>query len=208
MRKSTLLSEAASIDADYGLSIRANIRMLWTGEVQLEDFYGLMLSTIDRGLTRAWFQGAAKCGILPDELTTVEIEALRKLIAKEKSYVFGFAMAIEAGSKANGGKLGVQLSRSKMWVNRALEAFNRGQAMACADAKAVWILGKAEHCNDCPRLNGKVKRFSWWIENNLIPQTPGQSTECGGWRCRCRLEKTALPISRGRMPATSYKRKR
>lgn len=202
LTQSVILAEQNTLERNYGRSIRSAVRLLWSGDIRIDDFFAMMSSTIERGLTRAWFDGAARCGIRPDELTTKETDALRRLIIKEKSYIFNFGIAIESGNQESGGKLKPFLDRAAMWVQRPLQAFQLGESYACADKKKMWRLGQREHCNDCPRLDGKVKRLSWWREHNLIPRTPGQATQCAGWKCGCDLVDTDLPLSRGRMPVT------
>ena len=57
------------------------------------------------------------------------------------------------------------------------------------------------NCNSCLKLDGKVKRASWWTENNVLPRVPGAPwLACKGWRCQCGLFPTDKPLSRGRMP--------
>ncbi len=57
------------------------------------------------------------------------------------------------------------------------------------------------NCSSCLKLDGKVKRASWWTENNVLPRVPGAPwLACKGWRCQCGLFTTDKPLSRGRMP--------
>lgn len=184
---------------DFGLSIRANIRGLWRGELATFDFLDSMRAAIERNLKRAWLEGAAICNIQEDELSDREIEAMTQLINSQFPHLIGFAETIEQNSRANGGQLQPLLQRGEMWINRYNEAKERGQGMACADEKAIWILGATEqHCKSCGGFAGRVYRFSVWDTNGAIPQTSRLC--CGGFRCDCRREPTDQRVTPGPFP--------
>jgi hypothetical protein len=142
-----------------------------------------MITTIENGLTVAWNEGAREVGVQPDEKTPAERVELQRIITNETNQIGGFADAIEAGSKANGGKLGPLMSRAEMWILRYTEVQNRGKMSAQADPKLEWVWDpRKEHCTSCERLNGKVKRRSFWQRIGVIPQNPPNPLlECGGW---------------------------
>lgn len=186
----------------YRTGLRSIVRGLWSGAISLGQFSDEMRGIINRRLTQAWDEGAAECGIKPDEYTIDEQSALGNAIRSELGYVTEFGLAIQADSQANGGKLQPFFSRVETWANRYNDYKNRAKTMSCQDQKLVWILGATEqHCRTCPRLNGKVKRASFWQSSGIRPQSPpNPSIECGGWRCQCRLELTNEPISKGPLP--------
>lgn len=188
--------------ADYSRNLRSLVRSFWGGVMSIDDFFALYQNAIRRELTVAWREGAATCGIAPDEFTNEENIALDSLIVGEGTYIFPFALDIEAGSKAEGGLLTPLLKRVDMWANRWTEARTRGLTMACGNKKLRWDLGEAEHCSSCLKLAGKVKRASWWHENGIIPRKAGATyLECKGFKCQCELNETTEPLSRGRMPS-------
>ncbi len=142
-------------------------------------------------------------GLTMDDMTPQERMELQSAIVRERQFVMGFADAVEAGSKANGGKLGAFAHRIDLWVNRydALKA--KALTMAKADTKLEWVLHANESCNDCLRLGGKVKRASVWRRNNLYPQAPQLDCMQGASGvpvCKCQLVPTDKPVSRGRLP--------
>jgi len=47
---------------DYSLGIRGAVRALWKGLIDADQFYDWMNATIWRGLTGAWYSGAAELG--------------------------------------------------------------------------------------------------------------------------------------------------
>ena len=189
---------AASHESDYARGIRAVVRALWIGVSDYFDAWDMMYTTIRRGITLAWHEGAAEVGIAPDELSPAETQALEQMIVGQLNYVDGFLSAILEGSRARKGKLGPQLKRAKMWANRYADARNRAKTMAGGDQKLIWTLGPTEHCTTCLKLSGKIKRASQWRDANIRPQM--SSLACGGYNCQCSLVPTTEPMSKGPLP--------
>ena len=196
-------SKARYNKTTFSRDIRGAVRGLWTGVYDFFRFYEEMGRAIERGITSAWYDGAAQCGVLPEELTIDEMKVLRYRISQQTNYLNRFAEVIEAGSKENGGKLTPLMQRAQLWVNRYSDVKNEAQILACGDQKLRWDLGATEqHCRTCYALNGKVKRASFWKKLGVRPQNaPNALLECGGWKCDCDLVVTDEPISRGAMPA-------
>lgn len=181
-------------------NIRSAIRGLWSGAITKRQAQSSFNQSIERNLERAWIEGAAECGIQPDELTTEELIARDDFIANQVDLSPNFINDIAAQSKANGGRLTPLLQRGEMWVNQYDSARGQSEALACANEKRVWRLGRTEHCATCQALNGQVRRLSFW-QNNVMPRSaPNDKLICRGFRCQCTLEKTDLPLSRGRLP--------
>lgn len=188
--------------ADFGLAIRSAVRGLWKGVLDRFSFNDTMTLAIRRQLTIAWHEGAAQCGVLPAELTPPELLRLHMIIQENIGYISGFADAIEAGSQANGGKLGPLISRASMWTSRYLQAHSLGQQMACGDQKLRWDLGPTKkHCEDCLKQAGRVYRASIWEKYDIYPKNP--QLACGGWGCECRFTPTNEPGTPGRPPRLS-----
>lgn len=183
------------------LGIRSAVRGLWKGVFTTHQFVDAMVSTLDRRLTQAWREGASQCGIRPDEMTREEEVQLRTFINGQIAFLPGLASDIINGSKGQGDSLPKLMARSDLWARQYLTAKNKGAAMACADQKMEWVLGKTEkHCNTCSRLSGKVKRMSFWAENVMPQGFPNSKLECLGGHCDCRLTPTTAPLSRGPLP--------
>jgi hypothetical protein len=157
-------------------------------------FIDSMMSTIRAGLTRAYAEGAAACGIMPAEYTFEEKIALEQTIVREQNYVGQFADAIEKGDKANGGKLKPHMARAKMWVNRYNDVVNRAKVTACKNKKMKWVLHLVrptkEPCKDCLKLNGRIYRAYTWQKWNVRPQSPDLA--CNGILCGCGLKGEAI----------------
>lgn len=184
---------------EYQRSLRSPVRGLWQGVISESEFADAMLSVIDRGLTRAFQEGAAECGIAADELTQDEQEALAGIVAEEFSHVGDFGAAIVQNSRAAGGQLTPLFTRLELWVNRYRDATNQAKAITCRDSKMIWIIGPTEEsCRDCTNYNGRVYRASVWEKNGIRPQHPNLA--CHGYRCLCQLQPTDAPINKGRPP--------
>ena len=174
------------------------MRGLWSGAFTLADFAEQMEATIHRGLTAAWYAGAAECGITPEDLSEEEREELAYRIELENGFVEDFGLAIREADKAAGGLLRPLMSRAELWVNRWDAIETRAKAMACGNQKARWELGPTEHCRDCAHMAGRVYRYSTWEKYGILPRSP--LLECGGFRCQCELVDTDEPATRGRPP--------
>lgn len=191
--------------ASYAQDIRRPVYAYWAGKITRSQFIAEMVGVIERGLNRAWREGASECGVAPNELTQAEITELEYFINEQFTHVPGFADKIEANSKASGGKYAPLKAQVEVWAARYDEIRARAQLMACADQKLEWVLNykrKAkEHCVDCMKLNGRVYRASTWKKYDIRPQHPDLA--CGGWVCACGFRPTDKPVTPGRPPKLS-----
>jgi hypothetical protein len=158
---------------------------------------------VTNGFTRAWWDGADDVGISPSELTPQERQAMQNAILSQRQYIDGFLTAIEEGSKANGGKLGPLFSRAGLWTKRYDDVRNMARAQAGEDQRLMWVWDPSkEHCTTCGRLNGQVRRASYW-HAHVIPNSP--KLECvhnaGGVPvCGCELVPTDQRCTPGPLP--------
>jgi hypothetical protein len=180
-------------------NIRASVRGLWTGALTKRQALSTFRSAIERAIEQAWVEGAQECGIQKDELTTAELTARDEFIFTQNDLASNFIDDIAAQSKANGGALQPLMQRAEMWINQYSSAKQQSEALACADEKREWVVGRTEHCRTCLALNGQVRRLSFWTNNVLPRNAPNSKLECRGFRCQCILQKTDKPISRGRL---------
>ncbi len=181
-------------------NIRASVRGLWTGALRKSQALSTFRASIERGIEQAWLEGAQECGIQEDELTVVELTARDEFIFEQNELAPNFINDIAAKSKANGGKLQPLMQRAEMWINQYSSAKQQSEALACADEKRQWKIGRTEHCRTCLALNNQVRRLSFW-QNNVLPRNgPNERLICKGFNCQCVLRKTTKPITRGRLP--------
>jgi hypothetical protein len=185
----------------YLQSLRENARALWSGVWTDAEFMEGMFLSIDYWLSHSWTLGAEAVGIAPDEITPKEQMQLSAIIFKEYSFVPRLATRITAMNKEHGGKLAAVFALLAGWVVRYNDVYNRAKVAAESDPKLRWSLGPTTmHCGTCAKLNGKVKRASWWRDNVMPQMPPNGSLECKGWRCLCDLSPTSDPLTKGRMP--------
>ena len=191
----------AGID-NYRSNLRASVRGLWQGVLTTRQAKSGFDATLNRGLTRAWLEGSKECGIAEDELTQEELIARDDFIENQKEFVSDFLAVIKKNSRANKGKLTPLFTRLNLWITRYEEIKSTAKAMACKDQKLEWVLNpRKENCISCRRLNGKVKRGSFWDERGILPRVAGATyLICGGWDCGCVLEPTNKAVSRGPLP--------
>lgn len=193
----------AGID-NYRMGLRFAVRGLWTGVIDRDQFDEQMRVLINRRLKQAFDEGAAECGIKPDEFTEEENLALVQTILEELEHIDELAQRVEENSKKNKGKLTPLLTRvSTLWVNKYNDFVNLGKQQVCGDEKLIWNLGSTkEHCRDCLNYNGRVYRASVWKRNKIKPQS--KRLFCRGFRCLCELKPTNLPVTKGRVPAPTF----
>jgi len=158
-----------------------------------------MLETIRSGLTRAFYEGAKVCGVLPSELSYEELNALAAAYFAQYDHLDSLGDAIEANSKANKGKVTPLLRRSDMWSNAYASVKAQAQLMACGDKKLKWNEGDTkEKCVDCLAYDQRVYRASTWARYGIKPQSP--SLACHGFNCHCSFEVTDDKCTPGRPP--------
>lgn len=181
------LSEQSAGAANYRRGIRSAAYGLWLGVMDYDQFYDTMDSVIRRGIPQAYYEGAAICGIQPNELTPEERQAIKEATWRETTSINGFAVFIEQRTKAKEGKWGTIQARVNTWINRYNDVRNAAKVSACADQKLQFVfnaLGVTKNpCNTCQnKLNGKVKRASYWKRVGVRPQNPPNPfLACGGW---------------------------
>lgn len=176
-------STGSSGTSEYRSGLRAAIRGFWSGVMDRDQFWDTMSRAIRVNLKRAWNSGAADCGISPDELTPAEVLALQDAIDYEHLWIGGLANTIEQGTKAKGGKLTPLFVRIEIWLGRWEGVRSQARVMACADKKLKWVVGPTEHCDSCLKLNGKVKRASFWNDKGILPRVHGAWwLKCKGFR--------------------------
>ncbi len=181
-------------------NIRASVRGLWIGALTPEQALRTFRAAIENSIEQAWREGAQECGIQAEEATVAELTARDEFIFEQSDLAPNFLGDVRTQSKTNGGQLQPLLQRAEMWINQYSSAKQQSEALACADEKRVWRIGRTEHCLTCLALNGQVRRLSFW-QNNVLPRNaPNERLICKGFNCQCTLRKTDRPISRGRLP--------
>jgi len=188
----------------YRADLRANARALWSGVWDFFDFFVAMQASVQRGFTQAFYEGAATCGVRPDELSAEELARLQSEIVLEQQHITGLADFI-GEVKARGGKLAEVFTRVELWVNGYAETRALAQMLVCSDVKLKWVLGvRLVHCRDCLMLNGRVYRAKIWAKYDIRPQH--WDLECRGLHCGCHFEETDEPVTPGFPPQLSSRK--
>ncbi len=185
--------------SDYATALRAAVYGLWAERIYDTDFIGMVEAALFRYLPLAYEEGAASLGIRKDEITDAERNTITVLLFQQLTYIPGWAAFVQAHNKSSGTLLGALAYRTTLWVNAYNRFYTLGQISARNDPKLIWRLGPTkDHCHDCSRIAGKVKRRSQWEASGWRPQ--GSNLECRGYHCKCEWEVTTEPMSKGRLP--------
>ncbi len=169
-------------------------------------FWSETTQLIIRQYPVAWAEGMMEVDLTPADMTAKERAALNAATNAAVGAVRNFQHFIVAQIKRKEDDPTLRFEqavgpRVNIWINGYGAIAARAAAMAGKDQKLEWRLGVAEHCVSCLKLNGKVKRASWWIDNQVLPRVPASEVlACHGFNCQCGLFPTDKPLSRGRMP--------
>lgn len=187
---------------NFKSSLTASARGLWSGQLDSLSFADSFFSTLRRGLTQAWYEGAKEFGIKPDELSEEELAVLAQKIGDNNQYVGGLADFISQHTKAQGFSFETIKPRLDLWINRYEEVKELAKSMAGGNRKLRWdFLGLVkEHCRSCLKLKGRVARSKTWAERGLYPRATNGTLACGGFHCGCGFTETDEPVTRGRWP--------
>lgn len=196
-------------ERDYGRSIRAAARGLVSGIFDEFQFIDSMVSTVTRGLTRAFGEGLIKAGVQPADLNTPdylpERLALDVLINQQQASLFGFSGYIlqrkekyyDQGEKQKA--LNQVFERALLWSNQYDKARQQAFVMASGNKPMTWVLGPTEHCDTCAGFAGRVYRAETWAKNGALPRV--HDLCCRGFKCQCQLVPTANRVTPGRFPS-------
>ena len=77
--------------------------------------------------------------------------------------------------------------RIALWGQSLRLLYADAKARAQKDAVVHWVLGEAEHCEDClAYAELKPHRMSWWQDQGRMPQS--RDLACHGFNCACSLQ--------------------
>jgi hypothetical protein len=186
-------------ESQFASAVRSAVRGVWSGALSPSQGSSALATAVQSYLREAWLEGAARCGILPGELSAIEESELLNFVYTQQAFTGRLMRDVYRNRQAVGGKLDPFLSRATLWVNRYHHARQLGKQMACADRKMIWRLGPTgEHCADCARADGRVHRASIWKKYGWEPGS--HRLACRGFNCSCTLEITDEPALPGHPP--------
>lgn len=189
--------------ASYRAALRAAVRGLWSGTYNQVEFFDAFEDAIRRHFREAWAAGMAEAGMSLEDMNLEERARLEELIWIELGFIFGFADDISAASKAGGFPLQPHLDRVEMWMARYGGVKAEALQRARTDPVLEWETHADESCTSCGKLHGQRRRASVWKRLDLRPQS--MRLKCmqsaGGVPvCKCTLNVTDQPPTRGRVP--------
>lgn len=154
--------------------------------------FGIVFRAQLRRLGQQAFQDGLEAGGVHQELDADEQTQVQMWLRDQSGYVTNFANTVYGR-----GLSAAQIRQhAEMWANKSLQdIYDAGRMAADKNGMYEWVLGKAEHCDDCRKLEGQRHRFKQYFTKNLLPKSP--KLACGGWNCACNLVRTQAP-ARGR----------
>jgi hypothetical protein len=177
----TLQSKSLST---YNTSLVRLAKAYVNGEITKWAFKDAMKAEIARQFKLAWQAGLRELGGETTMGKGSQADELERLLAEEYGYVQEFADAVESKNKALG-LVPEIVNRLELWANAFNRIKNRALLLLAGDRLLQWQYGDTEHCGDCLRLNGTIKKASEWAAYPMQPQ--GRDLACGGWNCKCRF---------------------
>lgn len=194
----------------YTKSIRGIAYGLWSNSISQAEFVTAFTSATNRGLGRAWREGAAEFGIAPDELTAAERSEIESEIGAQGQFINRLSTDIKRGDRITGGKWGQFKDRiNSAWSNTYNNLKNRGMLLAGKNQKMEWVLHLAhfteDPCEDCLIMNGRVYRQGTWRNARVFPQS--RDLKCNGYNCGCDFRAAPdKPLNKGRPPKLFHQR--
>ena len=160
----------------------------------VSEFLDKFIVLIEDQARRAWNEGMRNVGLDPRNITIDQRSRLQEIVNQELNRVLEFASDIE-NARIEGKPVDPFKARVDLWANRYPNIVNEAQAYCKPYDLFVWRYGDTmRHCSTCAQLNGIVATGDNWRMSGVMPQNPpNPRLECGGWRCRCRLEPTTEP---------------
>jgi len=168
-------------------------------------FITRMNAIIKFGLTDAFNEAAKELGIPLEDLSQDEISTRQEIIDEEKSHVsdlLDYIDGVATDPDRERAYAEVISPRLDMWCARFGSVRSEALTLLGKDAKIEWVYDpEKEHCPSCVKLNGIVKRASFWDTAGVLPRNPPNAKlECKGWQCGCELQVTDKPVRRGKLP--------
>jgi hypothetical protein len=183
----------------YAAAIDAAARRFWKDGTPMRM---QLRPTIRDGLRDAFILGADDIGIAEEDLIAPDWKDLDAIVTEEQSHLADLDKFMETLARDRTAKLSDADSRLNMWKNTFEDVRSQAKVILGKDEKLEWVYGDTEHCDSCMKLNGIVKRASFWRSHDLLPRNPpNPKIDCGGWNCQCRLEPTDKKITRGKLPS-------
>ena len=162
-------------------------------------FEGELYSLIAGYIPTLMIAGYADGGVGDHELTPRDESWVAAHLIETRGRISNVATAIYVDGVVSDNEI---TGKPRMWWNlSANPAYNEGLARASKSALGQFRLGETElHCRDCAQLNNLVFPFSVWFNYFGRELPPCNATECGGYRCKCKVVTFVGKASKGTPP--------
>ncbi len=145
-----------------------------------------LLANLEAAAMAGWSDG----GGAPSDFPQLELDNIQTVqLFNMPDFMIAIREARDELRKGND-VMNTLMARLGLWVRSVRATYTRFLSLARGKSKAAmvtWKVGPTDHCVTCQQLNGQRHRLEWFTSRNFIPQQPGASMVCGGWRCLCRL---------------------
>ena len=175
------LTELSAGEVQFGAGIRIAVLALLKGEIGGFAFTDAMYRAVRVGMRDAWLEGAKIAGFAPDEIEPADERALldiqhamlQRVLSLQADVLKRRDRLLFAPEEFDKHKAELW-NRITIWDARYEQARSEAIVRFSADQKLEWIMDpRKDHCISCMKLDGKVKRASWWRDNGILPQVPG-----------------------------------
>lgn len=196
----TAQRSVSSIRIDYEDSVTDILSEAVAGNLTRARFVLLMNARNELTIDRVYLQGLTDGGVSGggvDVLTEDDLSWIDQHKRETRQFVQGVANQIYADERVTPDETE---GRAGMWWRMSIDpAYGHAVRSAAGNAAFERVIGATEeHCRDCRRINGQVRRASFWEKIGIWNASP--KTECGGFNCKCQNTPTNKPITRGRFP--------
>lgn len=185
------------VRAKFERDVDSIFKLAVTGRTTQAGFISALTAVLNSAIEDVAFAGLADGGVKTKELEEDERLFVENHQREQAQYIDNVAVAI-----FDDGRVTEEEARGKadMWWNQSVNpVYAEMIVRASANAAFKRVLGATEeHCVDCTKLNGQVRRAKFWHERKIW--NASKVTQCGGFRCECRNVATDEPITRGRFP--------
>jgi hypothetical protein len=174
--------------------LRQYARDYYTGKIDDGAWLDKSLAAVTEQMGRAWREGMRSNGLGPEDMDDEMQGMLDEIITSEQDHLTNLSDLINQQRASDAGMDAIN-ARVDTWAARYPDVVNRAKLASSPDnQRMIWVYGDTEHCDTCLMLNDKVLTAKEWRESGYQPQSPpNPKLDCGGWRCKCKLQKTKLP---------------
>jgi 2'-5' RNA ligase len=182
---------------DFESTVEDVVGAAVAGRIDRRKFGNALRNAIEVGIRKAYLDGLEDGGVTGAELSDDDMDWLNRWMDKQRQFVINLTNAIYKDDRVTPGEVD---GKAIMWWNGSVApAYAQALVSAASNASFERVLGNTEeHCRDCKRIAGQVRRASFWKRIGIWGASG--KTECGGWQCECKNVPTDRPLSRGRFP--------